>query len=196
MKVILANYKNQELADAWKHYFEFESDVEVVDGDILSMEWDALVAPGNSFGFMDGGIDLLISKKYGWSIQTELKKRINDSDIKELLVGQAELLPIPDSSKHILYSPTMRVPTSHLVSESVNAYLAMKTALTVAVKHNIKVLAISGLCTGTGGMKPEVSAKQMFEAYDEIINKNKKDFPMHMDASKHHFYLNNKTQNL
>lgn len=196
MKVILANYKNQELADAWKQYFQFESDVEVAEGDILSMEWDALVAPGNSFGFMDGGIDLLISEKYGWSIQTELKKRINDSDIQELLVGQAKLLPISDSPKYIIYSPSMRIPTSHLIAEGVNAYLAMKAALIIAVKHNIEVLAIPGLCTGTGGMKPEVAAKQMFEAYDEIINKNKKDFPMHMDASKHHFYLNNKTQNL
>lgn len=192
MKIILANYKNSELADAWKQYFQFESDVDIVEGDILAMEWDALVAPGNSFGFMDGGIDLLISRKYGWAIQTELKKRIAESDIQELLVGQAELLPIPDSSKFIIYAPSMRVPTSHLIAQSVNAYLAMKAALVIAQMHNIEVLAIPGLCTGTGGMKPEVAAKQMFEAYDEVINKNNKDFPMHMDASKHHFYLNKK----
>ena len=196
MKIILANYKNQELANAWKKYFQFESDVKVIDGDVLFMEWDALVAPGNSFGFMDGGLDLLISKKFGWDVQTELKEQIGNTDIQELLVGQAELLTIKNSFKQIIYAPTMRVPTSYLIAESVNAYLAMKAALTVAQKHNIKVLALPGLCTGTGGMRPEVAAKQMFEAYDEIINNNKKDFPMHLDASKHHFYLNNNIQNL
>ena len=41
------------------------STVEIVHGDIFSRPADALVSPANSFGFMDGGIDLAYSRRFG-----------------------------------------------------------------------------------------------------------------------------------
>ena len=29
---------------------------------------DAIVSPANSFGFMDGGIDMVYSKRFGWQM--------------------------------------------------------------------------------------------------------------------------------
>lgn len=191
--IILCHYKNNALAKAWETYFQFEEDVTIVDADLLTIACDAIVTPGNSFGFMDGGLDLLISRKYGWDVQKELQDQIKSTDMNELLVGQCFTISLPKFAKHVLYAPTMRVPTSNLIAQSVNAYLAMKAALIESIKNpEIHIIAVPGLCTGTGKMPVEIAAKQMFEAYDEVMNKNKKDFPMHMDASRHHFYLNNK----
>lgn len=189
--IILCHYKNDALSRAWDTYFQFEEDVAIVDADLLSIECDAIVAPGNSFGFMDGGLDLAISKKYGWKIQEELQKTIKSSNLREILIGQCETIDLPEKARHILYTPTMRVPTSNLIAKSVNAYLAMKAALIESIKNpDINAVAIPGLCTGTGKMPVDIAAKQMFEAYDEVYNNNFKEFPTYMDARKHHLYLN------
>ena len=67
----------------------------------------------------------------------------------------------------------------------------MKAALIESIKNpEIHIIAVPGLCTGTGKMPVEIAAKQMFEAFDEIYNNNHKDFPTYMDARKHHLYLN------
>ena len=140
---------------------------------------------------MDGGFDGQITRRYGWQVQTELKKRISESELSELLVGQAELIKLPDTSKYLIYAPTMRVPTSHLVSDSVNAYLSMKAALLAAMSNDkIKSIVIPGLCTGTSKMNPEYVSKQMHAAYSEVIKREKLEFPTFMDASKHHFGMN------
>ena len=36
-----------------------------VQGSILEVSTDALVSPANSFGYMDGGLDLLLSEHFG-----------------------------------------------------------------------------------------------------------------------------------
>ncbi len=134
---------------------------------------------------MDGGLDLLISKKMGWEIQKELKRKIDSSDLGELLIGQA--LSIESDNGIVICAPTMRVPTSDGIPNSLNAYLAMKAILVEGISNEkINSIAIPGLCTGTGRMSPYTSAKQMKAAYDEIINDKKPEFPLYMDAVKFH----------
>jgi len=187
LRIKLVHFKSPELGVAWEECFKFESSVDVIEGDIFEIESDALVSPGNSFGFMDGGLDLIISKKFGWAIQTELKRRISLSPLKELLVGQAETIQVEKTNKFIICAPTMRVPTSDLIPESVNAYLAMKAILHECLVHDeIKTVSISGLCTGTGRMNPEAAANQMYLAYSEIIKEEVPEFPTFMDARKFH----------
>lgn len=185
INIILVHYNSPGLGENWKLFFENEENVRIVEGDIFDVKVDAIVSPGNSFGFMDGGLDLLISKKKGWGIQTELKKKINSSDLGELLIGQA--ISIESDNGIVICAPTMRVPSSDGIPNSLNAYLAMKAILIEGIKNKkINSIAIPGLCTGTGRMSPYVAAKQMKAAYDEIIYHKKPEFHLYVDAVKFH----------
>lgn len=57
--------------------------------DIVTLECTAAVSPANSFGFMDGGVDLVYSRHFGWHVQERLQKAIQSMKFSELLVGQA-----------------------------------------------------------------------------------------------------------
>ena len=188
INVSISHFNNPELEIALKHEFEFCANVKIVPNDILEIECDAIVSPGNSFGFMDGGVDLSISKHFGWGIQQELRSQISELPMKELLIGQALCIPTNrERVKFVICTPTMRIPTNHNIGDSVNAYLATKAALELANKNSeIQCLAFTGLCTGTGEMHPAVSAKQMFSAYEEVILGKVREFPTYMDAAKFH----------
>lgn len=63
--------------------------IEVFRGDILDSGCDVVVSPANSFGFMDGGVDLLFSRYFGWGVQAELQQKLQKRPLGELLVGEA-----------------------------------------------------------------------------------------------------------
>jgi hypothetical protein len=51
------------------HLFRLRAERIVHQQDILTRTADAILSPANSFGFMDGGIDLLYSNFFGWELQ-------------------------------------------------------------------------------------------------------------------------------
>lgn len=57
--------QDRELYEAWSQAFEPFDNIEPVLGDLFEVEADAIVSPANSFGIMDGGIDLLIRDHLG-----------------------------------------------------------------------------------------------------------------------------------
>lgn len=184
----------QELGKAWEKDFNLCEDVEIVYGDIVKVECDAIVSPANSFGFMDGGLDLHLSETFGWHIQEELQNRILQLDEKELLIGKSMTIPTQNEKIPFLISaPTMRVPMSFNIATSVNAYLAMK-AILIAGQSNTKIasIAIPGLCTGCGRMPYHIASNQMFLAYDEVISGNYKDYNSFGDTQKFQYRLNEK----
>jgi O-acetyl-ADP-ribose deacetylase (regulator of RNase III) len=170
--------RSPELVQAWRRYFPTESGVKIVSQNILTLDVNALAVPANAFGFTDGGVDMAISKEiFDWGLQDRLRKQIEQRHGGELLVGQAMVMPTGSSRfRYIVVAPTMRVPTN--VSNTVNAYLAMRAILLAADAHNhamrdrpaerIRSLAVPGLCTGTGKMSPDRSAYQMWMAYRSI----------------------------
>ncbi len=56
--------KNPEVARTFAGLFAEADGVEVIEGDLLDLDCDAIVSPANSFGFMDGGIDKSIDLFY------------------------------------------------------------------------------------------------------------------------------------
>lgn len=82
-------YLEEELGNAWINDFADCPNVTILNGNILETECDAIVSPANSFGFMDGGLDLHISEKFGWHLQDELQAKIASLDEKELLIGKS-----------------------------------------------------------------------------------------------------------
>jgi O-acetyl-ADP-ribose deacetylase (regulator of RNase III) len=191
MKILLAG-QSQKLLDAWKEFFSNEEDVTIIEADITQLECDAIISPANSFGFMDGGLDHALSERLGWDLEKKLQQIIKDLPEGELLVGQALLLETGDKSIPFLISaPTMRIPTNFNIDTSVNAYLAMKAILIKAKsEQRISTIAIPGLCTGVGRMQPMIAARQMYQAYKEIILGQKMNFGTFGEAQKYHWNIN------
>jgi O-acetyl-ADP-ribose deacetylase (regulator of RNase III) len=185
-------YIEEELGKVWENDFSRHPDVSIIKGNITEVTCDAIVSPANSFGFMDGGLDLHLSEKLGWHLQERLQAEIARLDERELLIGKS--ITLETGNKQIPYlisAPTMRVPMSFNIATSINAYLAMK-AILIACKNNeaIQTVAIPGLCTGCGRMPFHIASNQMFLAYDEVINGNYKDYQTFGDTQKFQYRLN------
>ena len=192
-------YTKDVLGEPWRKYFAGAEDVEVVEGDICNIECDAVVSPANSFGFMDGGLDNSLSERFGWDLQERLQAEIAKRPLKELLVGEALIIPTEDARiPWLISAPTMRVPMR--LRQSVNAYLAMKAILAVACDHagrpNIETVAVPGLGTGCGALPPDMAALQMWTAYLEIV-RGEIAYPTDFgEAQGRHFRLNPSEINL
>lgn len=191
MRIILSDL-NLKILDAWSEFFNEQKNVSVIEADITKIECDAIVSPANSFGFMDGGLDYALSERFGWDFEKKLQKIIKELPESELLVGQALIIETGDKIIPFLISaPTMRIPTNFNIDTSINAYLAMKAILIKAkMDERINSVAIPGLCTGVGKMQPIIAARQMFQAYKEIILGEKMDFETFGDAQKYHWNIN------
>src|SRR5215217_8486121 len=188
MKIILSAVE-PELAGAWSRFcgdFDF---VEVHQGSILQLSCDAVVSPANSFGFMDGGVDMLYSQHFGWHVQERLQKLIVSKHHGELLVGAAEIVETDNLQiPYLIAAPTMRVPM--ILSNTINAYLAARAAL-LLIKHGtfaggrlkgepvmsfVESVAFPGLGTGVGRVGPNTCARQVRAAIEEVVME-RRDFP-------------------
>jgi len=175
MKIQLID-RNKGMCDQWNIYFKDCKDVVIHCGDFFSLKTDCVVSPANSFGFMDGGLDLAITNKLGWQVQEKLQNQIIEKYSGELLVGQAELVQTEvEEIPFCISAPTMRVPL--ILRDTVNVYLASKAIFRLLKTENrITTVSISGLGTGAGKVPYEVCAKQMKQAYTEVWL-NKSSFP-------------------
>lgn len=192
MKYVLC-YRDEPLGDAWRHSFEGQPNVEIVSGDICRLACDALVSPANSFGFMDGGLDHQISEYFGWDLQTRVQKAIQARPLRELLIGEAIIVPTDHArTPWLVVAPTMRVPMR--TRTAINAYLSMKAILVAVREHRhdipIESVAISGLGTGIGQLVPEVCASQMWQAFREVVLDEHKYPGSFAEAQKMHVALN------
>jgi len=75
IKIILVAF-NIELYYSWKKYFDNVKSIEVIDNNILLQKTDTIVSPANSFGYMDGGLDLKYSEHFGWNLEKRLRNYI------------------------------------------------------------------------------------------------------------------------
>lgn len=154
----------------WSEQFADCDNVKVTRDDIFSIEADAIVSPANSYGFMDGGFDWLLTERFGPGVQARLQRAIQERCQGELLVGQAMLIDTDDAKiKYVIAAPTMRVPMI-LGTQTINPYLAMRAALLCAEFNGVKSMSITGLGTGVGQVPPALCAYQMRRAYDDVVN--------------------------
>jgi O-acetyl-ADP-ribose deacetylase (regulator of RNase III) len=145
--------------------------VEAIVGDYFQRPADALVSPANSFGIMDGGLDLAIRDQLGFSVESRIQQAILEKHHGELPVGCAEIVATNDPRwRYLVAAPTMRVPEP--IPFTINAYLAFR-AILVAVenfnkglgKREIDSLVCCGLGTGIGKVSANKCAMQMRMAY-------------------------------
>lgn len=160
---------------AWGAEFGDEPSVAISCGNIFEQTADAIVSPANSFGFMDGGIDLVYSHHFGWDLEAALKALLAEQYFGELPVGQAVILPTGQARiPYLVSAPTMRVPGP--IGATANVYLAFRAALIAVSRHNasvpgsIRSLLVPGFGTGIGGVPPRRAARQMKWAYEAIVH--------------------------
>jgi O-acetyl-ADP-ribose deacetylase (regulator of RNase III) len=188
---------NKDIVAAWANEFAGYKDITVSWGDIFGIKADAIISPANSFGFMDGGIDLAYSQYFGWELQEALQEKIHNEYYGEIPVGMATIIETGnDTIPYLISCPTMRVP--EIVENTVNAYLAFRAALIEVItfnnKSNNKIHSIvcPGLGTGTGAITPENCAKQMKYAHDVLLKSNIPNFDSLFEASRIHNELMSK----
>ena len=162
------------MADAWRKLFRGMPAVVIVEGDILEGPCDAVVSPANSFGFMDGGIDLAYRRFFGLDLQSRVQAKIQNEFYGELPVGQATVVSTGhDAIPYLVAAPTMRVPDR--IEDTVNVYLACRAALLVVLAHNhgtsrpINSVRVPALGTGIGAMPLARAAHQMHAAYVSVF---------------------------
>ncbi|UFX47508.1 macro domain-containing protein [Bradyrhizobium sp. 41S5] len=164
-----------DVVKAWEKYFKGIDNVRISQGDIFETSADAIVSPANSFGYMDGGIDLVYLRRFGWELQTRLQAHLRDEHDGELPVGQATIVETFDTAiPYLVSAPTMRVPMN--VSNTTNAYLAFRAAIRAVKLRNletpgddIRTVLCPGLCTAIGRMPPDLSARQMAAAFEACV---------------------------
>jgi O-acetyl-ADP-ribose deacetylase (regulator of RNase III) len=172
-KIILID-RSRELVDRWKEQFSDCPVVDAVAGDYFHRPADAMVSPANSFGIMDGGLDLAIRDQLGFSVESKIQQVIVEKHHGELPVGFAEIVATDEPRwRYLISAPTMRVPEP--IPFTINAYLAFR-AILVAVenfnknfgKREIDSLVCCGLGTGIGKISANKCARQMRAAYQII----------------------------
>jgi len=159
---------NGHLVSYWQKYFRGLPEVDIAHGTIFGAKADAIVSPANSFGFMDGGIDLIYRNKFGMSVEALVQKNIDLHFYGELPIGQALSIPMRGQDyKFLIVAPTMRLPAK--VDSTLNAYHAFRAALLVAKDKGFDSIVCPGLATGSGQACLEMVARQMFVAYVSVV---------------------------
>lgn len=191
MRIVLADVQ-PSLVACWKKVCSDVPEVSIHEGSIFDVDCHALVSPANSFGFMDGGIDLAISRFFGWHVQERFQERVRTRHAGELLVGQAELIATDHAQiPWVIAAPTMRVPL--VLGPSMNPYLAMRAVLLLmrhgrlddgrAVSGVVTTVAVPGLGTGAGCVPPGICARQMRAAIGDVL-RGETPFPESWGAAK------------
>ena len=109
-KIYLIDFDNT-LVEAWIEAFAGDKIFQPICGDYFSVPADGIVSPANSFGFMDGGLDLAIRNVLGFEVENRIKKEIVTKYHGELPIGSALVIPTSHEKWPFMISaPTMRLP--------------------------------------------------------------------------------------
>jgi O-acetyl-ADP-ribose deacetylase (regulator of RNase III) len=167
---------DRELVNAWESAFADQGGIVAAHHGVFQDrygDFDALVAPGNSYGQMDGGIDGVISREFR-AVQRNVWDAIGDEFQGYQPVGTAQLVETGDPRcGWLVYAPTMRIPMALDRGRDVAIHDALWAALAATDRFNrgrtpegqIRTLACPGLGTGIGRVRPERAAKLMSTAF-------------------------------
>jgi O-acetyl-ADP-ribose deacetylase (regulator of RNase III) len=168
-KLLLAD-PNAALCDAWAAAFQTYPEVEIFNGRFEQVPvFDCMVSAANSFGLMDGGVDLAITNFFGPALQARVQQFILKHYNGEQPVGSSFIVETGHPAHpFVAHTPTMRVPMP--IANTDNVYLAMKAMLQAVQDFNaagerIQTVVCPGLGTATGRVPFAEAARQMELAY-------------------------------
>jgi O-acetyl-ADP-ribose deacetylase (regulator of RNase III) len=170
---------HNEWVNSMKEHFKDIPIIIIDNCDIrnISIENTCFVSPANSLGFMDGGIDFVLSREIMPGIERKVKKRIQDlgivSSIGRPYLPIGSVVAVPHGlNTFLIVTPTMFLP--HDVRGTQNAYWSFYAALKMWRKLCIEKnknfdLVVTSHCCGVGRMTCRDSADQMKRAYDDVV---------------------------
>src|SRR5690349_7233705 len=121
-----------EVVFAWTQTFAEFPHASFGCGNILKANVNALVSPANSFGFMDGGVDMAYRGFFGLSIERRVREIIGRQPGGQLPVGSALIAPTRhERITRVIVAPTMKTPRT--IRGTDNVYRATKAALETAL---------------------------------------------------------------
>ena len=171
MKIYLLD-RNFNMIREWEKYFYDVPNVEIVYDDFENFmkthKVDCVVSPANSFGLMDGGYDLAISKWFGEGLMESVQSYIINNYYGEQPVATSFTLDSTVEGVKLIHTPTMREPDE--IKEPLVVYQCMRTTLIEAIKNNIQEIVIPSFGGGTGCLKHEIIAKMMYQGYMQVMN--------------------------
>jgi len=175
LKLVLVD-PNAAVCSAWRKHFDQLPNIEVVNDRFEALpQFDCIVSAANSFGLMDGGIDLAIIQFFGIDLMDRVQHRIMTDFLGEQPVGSSFIIETGHTKHRFLaHTPTMRAPLP--ITRTDNVYQAMWAMLLAVHWHNrsgeprIEVVACPGLGTATGRVPPEEAARQMATAYQHYLS--------------------------
>jgi O-acetyl-ADP-ribose deacetylase (regulator of RNase III) len=166
MELILVDEK-KELVNCWRKEFDSFPEVKILYGNILEEAENTIVSPGNSYGYMDGGIDLKYIGYFGTKLQKEVSNVISFCPEKLVPVGTSLVVDTYNKKiPYLIYSPTMEIPG---MVDAKNSFYAMFSTLRTASKYpdSIKKVFCPGLATGIGNVSFDFAAREMALAYNK-----------------------------
>lgn len=170
MKTYVLMATDEFIADRLSREFAEFSNVEVYKGVFQNLGGvDCLVSPANSFGIMDGGMDLAITDYFGKELQDRVQEKIKEEYFSEQPVGTSFILETDNENfPYLAHTPTMRVPQS--IDDTDNVYNAMRATLIETEKHtDIKTVAIPAFGHGSGNIHASDVAYQMGKAFLQVV---------------------------
>jgi O-acetyl-ADP-ribose deacetylase (regulator of RNase III) len=166
---------NPDVCEEFEIQFEKFANIEIHWGYFEDVkEYDCMVSPANSFGMMDGGIDLAIRNYFGKKLERDVQNYIIENYFGEQPIGTSFILPTyHDKHPFLAHTPTMRIPQN--IEGTKNVYYAMKGLLRAVALYNrtnkvaIRQILCPGMGTLIGEMTPYEAVGQMALAYEHFL---------------------------
>jgi O-acetyl-ADP-ribose deacetylase (regulator of RNase III) len=155
----------EPLVDAWRDAFRESPEVSIAQADILEVAHTSIVSPANSYGYMNGGIDLAYRHFFGQRIEDTVQAKIKAVAGNYLPVGQAILVETGhERIPHLISAPTMFIPEP---IDAEDCEVAMAAALKIALENPLTCSTVycPGMGTGVGRVPPREAADAMARAY-------------------------------
>ncbi len=154
-----------------KAYFGCE-DMELVNDsfeNFMSHHYvQCVVSPANALGLMDGGYDFALTEWYGDQLQKRVQQYIIENYYGEQPVGTSFVIETNKDHQYLIHTPTMQTPQE--IEDPRVIYQCMRTTLIEAKKHYIESILIPMFGGDTGKVKPQIIAKMMWKAYEQLKN--------------------------
>lgn len=181
VKVVLCDI-NPKMVKAWKETFEENPEVEILQGSMTDMQTSAWVTPTNSAGRMDGGLDLVIKKFLGDTVESLVQQQIKSKYGGKMPLGRTTCVPTGRVMPAYLISTPTMVGSNEDISDTLNVALACAAAFQAVHTQNetepatIRSIALPGLGANTGRVPVEICADLMWTAYNLFREKSFTDF--------------------
>ena len=164
---------NEALCRAWEREFSDVPEVQVVNDDVVHVDpHDVLVTPGNRYGIMDGGFDLIVRNLLGVNVQDRVQWTSAQYYGGVIPIGCAVAVETGRAVfPWLLYAPTMTMPGPTPPGVPLLAFLGVLAHPALALPNVAAVpgagvrVACPGLGSGTGRLAPEVVAAAMRQAW-------------------------------